>query len=338
MAKQVRVGIVGCGKIAERNHIPGFKSTPGATVAALCDVVTKRMKAVQAELAPDAELFADAEEMYKSGGLDAVSICTPNSLHYPQTMAAIKAGLHVLCDKPMAATLPEATRMIEAAKRADKVLQINQSLRYSPPYVAMADLVRKGKIGEVMHVRCLRTSGTTPDKSWSPGAKWFVSQAFQGGLILDIAIHMADLMKWLVGDVDRIAALVDTRTKGIDVPDNVRALFRFENGASGTLELSWTFPAGGGHFEVYGTKGTIRMGFTPEPIQLTRITSKGPSVTYPKPKAGLKNSQQCFVAAINGKADSPTPGELGRDALAMCDAIAKSGATGRFVKVRKFDA
>ena len=335
MAKQLRVGVVGCGKIARVGHIPSLLAVRGAKVVALCDNDRKRAVALQRDLVPDAKVFTDYGAFVKAD-VDAVTICTPNDLHYPMTVAAFKAGRHVLCEKPMAGTLPEATRMIAAARTAGKVLHINQSGRYYPPYVAVADLVRTGRIGKPIHVRCIRTDSRSPDKEWSPGAKWFVSMDRQGGLILDIAVHMADLLKWLAGDVAEIASLVDSRTKGIDVPDNVSALFRFKSGATGVLELSWTLPAGGNLLEVYGTKGRIRAGFTEQPIELTRSIGKTMRVTYPKPGVRCKNSYQAFVDAVAGKAPSPTPGELGRDALAMCDAIAKSGATGRFVKVKSY--
>ncbi|HOZ49297.1 MAG TPA: Gfo/Idh/MocA family oxidoreductase [Candidatus Hydrogenedentes bacterium] len=338
MPKPVRLGIIGCGKIATVAHVPGYQALRDANIVSLLDIKPRQMDTIRAACNFDAQGFTDFDAFVASG-LDAVSICTPNCFHYPQTMACLKAGLHVLSEKPMAATPAETTRMIAAAKKAGKVLQINQSLRYHPLYQKIADLVAQGEIGEPIHVRCLRSGGSTPDKGWSPGATWFVSKKFQGGVVLDIAVHMADLMKWVAGDVRQICAYTDTRIKGIDVTDNATALMRFANGATGVLELSWSTPCGGGLFEVYGTTGTIRAGFSGErPIELIKpgAAGKGPKVTYPKPKAKVKESFECFIAAIRGKAPSPTPGELGRDAIALCDAIARSGASGRFVNVPQF--
>ena len=332
MARQIRIGVAGCGKIARVSHIPALNAVPGAKVTALCDSDHARMVAVEKELAPGAAMFDTYPDLVASD-LDAVTICTPNDLHCPMALAAFKAGLHVLCEKPIAGTLADADRMIAAAGKAGRVLHINQSLRYGPAYAKLADLVASGRIGAPLHIRCIRAGGSTPDKSWSPGAAWFVSKKHQGGIILDIAIHMADLMRWVVGDVAEVAALVDTRTRGIDVPDNVRALFRFANGATGLLELSWTFPAGGGLLEIYGTEGRIRTGFTEQPIELVRQQDGKTRTTYPKPKRGVKDSFGSFVAAIKGRAPSPTPGELGRHALALCDAIVRSGESGRFEKV-----
>jgi predicted dehydrogenase len=333
----IRVGVVGCGKIATVSHVPRFHAVKGATIVALCDLDLQKAAALRDANGVKAELFSDYGAMLRSGLLDAVSICTPNVLHAPMTLAAFKAGLHVLCEKPMAATLPEATRMIDAARQAGKVLQINQSLRYIPLYVTLASLIRSGSIGTPTHVRCLRASANTPDVGWSPGASWFVQRASQGGIILDIGIHMADMMKWYLGEVTEVTAFVDTRKPGIDVPDNVVALFRFKQGGSGTLELSWTTPTGGGLLEIYGTKGTIRSGFGKEPIELTRVRGANKVVSYPEVKNSVKDSFEGFLAAIAGKRPSVTPGELGRDALAICDAMVRAADTRRSVAVRHFE-
>jgi len=149
-------------------------------------------------------------------------------------------------------------------------------------------------------------------------------------------VHMAELMQWLAGDIVEVASYVDTRLAHFDVPDNANAICRFENGATGMLTLSWTTPVGGGFLEVFGTEGTLRMGFGEEPIEVVKPGPKGPKTTYPKPRASLKHSQRVFVDAIRGKAPSLTPGTLGREAVALCVAIQQSSDKRRFIKVRKF--
>jgi len=336
MASPLRVGIIGCGKIANVDHAPGYNSLPNVKIVSLLDVLPKKIKALKKAHAPDAEGFTDLNKFLASG-LDAVSICTPNHLHYPQTMAALEAGLHVLCEKPMAATPAQTTEMIDAAKAAGKVLQINHTLHYVPVYRRLAELVKSGIIGSPIHVRCIRSGGSTPDKGWSKGARWFVMKECAGGIILDIGVHMAEIMQTIVGNIAEVAAYTDTRTVRIDVPDNCVALMRFENGATGVLELSWTTPVGAGMMEIYGTRGTIRQGFHPEhPIELIFRGKRKNRVEYPKLKKS-PHSQKAFVDAIRGKAPSPTPGELGRRAIALCDAIARSGETGQFVRVQRFD-
>ena len=334
--KQKRIGMVGCGRMA-RHHVSEIATTRGLTVSALCDSDRDRREQLRDELAPQAKTFASLDVMLKVD-LDAVVVCTPNNFHCPMSLKALKAGLHVLCEKPLAGSTADATRMIQAARRAKRVLHVNQSLRYDVGHQTVVDLVHAGRIGDPIHVRCIRAGGRTPDKGWSPGATWFVSKKSQGGIINDIAIHNADLLRWLCGDVTKIAATVDIRTPGIDAPDDVTALFQFASGATGVLTVSWALPSGGSGLEVYGTKGRIRMGFSEEPIELTRVTAKEPTIRYPPVKRRARSSHAAFVDAINGKAPSPTPGELGRDAVAMCEAIAQAGKSGSFVKVKRFRA
>jgi 1,5-anhydro-D-fructose reductase (1,5-anhydro-D-mannitol-forming) len=284
-----------------------------------------------------ARMYTDWDE-FAASGLDAVVVCTPNHLHVPQTVTALKAGFHVLCEKPMAASTADATKAVDASRKAGKILQINQTFRYWPMCQVMAQAIADGAIGRPIHVRSFRCLAATPDKGWSPGARWFVSKAAQGGLVLDLGVHMTDLMQWLVGPVTDVAAKVDTLTEGIDVPDNVTALMRFENGASGVLTMSWTMPCGGNVFEIFGTEGTLRTRFEGErPIEISRPGARGEKVTYPKVPKKAKNSQQAFIDAILGIAPSPTPGELGRSAVALCEAIVQSGESGKFVKVKRFD-
>lgn len=336
MPRPLRIGIIGCGKIAHIDHVPGYKNIRGVEVVSLLDVKPSQMRKLNKEQGIDARAFKDWGAFVASG-VNAVSICTPNNFHYSQTLAAFEAGLHVLCEKPMAAFPAEAKRMVKAARKAHRVLQINQTLHYLPVYQKTAELVAAGTVGHVTHIRCIRSGGSTPDKNWSPGATWFVSKESQGGLILDIGVHMADLMRWVAGEITHVAAYVDTRLKHIDVPDNVSALMRFANGATGVLELSWTTPCGAGLLEVYGTKGTLRLGSDPaHPIEISNPapTKKGHTVRRPKVRANARTSQQHFIDAIRGKGASPTPGELGFRAVALCDAMAKSGESGRFVRVK----
>ena len=339
MADVVRIGIVGCGRISEANHIPGYLETEGCTVTALCDPLAEHMSAVKEKFPElkDAKCFEKDADLFASGLVDAVSICTPNDCHYPQTVAACASGLHVLCEKPMAATLEQTTEMIEAARKAGVILQINQSLRYNAQYQAVVDLVKDGAIGEPFHVRCIRGGNGTPNVGWSPGADWFVQKKHEGGLLVDIGIHMADLMRMIMGDADKVAGLVDTRLPDIDVADNVNALFRYKNGGTGVLEMSWTLPGGAGFLEVYGTKGRIRMGFSDKGTELWKDgEEKETATTYPK-AAPRDNSQRVFRDAVLGKGSSLTPGEYGRRSLALCLAIQESSDTGAFVSVKHFE-
>ncbi|MDA1044703.1 MAG: Gfo/Idh/MocA family oxidoreductase [Verrucomicrobia bacterium] len=332
MSKDLRIGIVGCGKISTVEHGPALSRLPGVRLVAFCDLVESKRQHFRDTFAPDAALFDNFED-FLNAELDAVVIATPNYLHCPMALAALKTRRHVLCEKPMAGILADAKRIVSAARKARRIVHVNQSFHYLPTYATVADLVQKGRIGKPLHVRCIRAGGATPDVAWSPGATWFMSKEAQGGLIFDIGVHMADLMQWCAGPIDSITSILETRTENVDVPDHAVALFRFANGATGVLELSWTMPFGADLFEIYGTLGRIRIGFTEKPIELITKENGAQTKSYPENLSGIPSSHQSFVDAILGKHPTHTPAELGRDAVALCEAISKSGETGKSARV-----
>jgi predicted dehydrogenase len=330
MAKKVKVGIIGCGKIAQALHVPALLNLKGkAVVSGLYDPNQRKAKRLNKDHGLEAVVYRSLGDLLASD-IDAVIVSSPNTTHFPISMQALESGMHLLVEKPMAVSLAEAKTMIREAGKRKRVLQVNQTLRFTPAYCKIKELIDAGTIGEVMHCRCLRAHAESPDKGWSKGAKWFVQKKFRGGLVMDIAVHMADFLAWCSGPVKTVYARNVTRAKGIDVPDNVTALLEFANGSDGVLELSWTTPVGGGYLEFYGTKGTLRMGFQGEVIELLLPGKKSRIV---KPRK-VKNSHQCFIEAINGVAPSPVSGQVGLSALAICLAMETSGQSHRPEKVR----
>ena len=324
--KSIRFGLVGCGKIAACNHAPevAHLGRNKGEIVALYDIKKGKAAAFAREAnLPGARLCRSYAELLASG-IDAVIIATPNSFHCPQTLEALKAGKHVLVEKPMAGTVVEADRMIDLANRRGLVLQVNQSLRFIPLYVEIQKCVAKGLIGKPLHVRCLRASSSSPDVGWSPGATWFVQKKYEGSLVGDIAVHMADFLQCAFGPVRQIQAF--TRTWSHEVVDNVTALFDFQNGATGVLQLSWTFPKGDGALELYGEKGklsTNKDGFAVvfkdarrQPLQVNTADLKP-----------IPDSHAAFVQRI-AKGERQA-WRAGREAIALCEAISTASRTGK---------
>ena len=327
---KLRIGLIGCGKIASVSHAPALLNvSKKVLITALFDLSKKNAESLRKEHCQGALICGSVDELLASE-VDAVVVSTPNHTHCDLTLQALRAGKHVLVEKPMASSLAEATRMIAAAKRRGLVLQVNQTLRFTPPYVAVKDAIDAGKIGDVIHIRCIRASATTPNKGWSPGADWFVSKEARGGVIMDIGVHMADIMRWYCGDVVKLRSINKTMSDKYDVVDNATTLFEYAGGATGVLELSWTTPVGGGLLEVYGTKGTIRMGFGSGGPEISKSNGEFKPLKIPK----TRNSHKCFADAIIKGASTPVPGEVGRGALACCLAMEQSGRGNRDVKPR----
>lgn len=324
----IGIGIIGCGMITQRSHAASFAAIDNVQIAALCDPIVEKMAKVRDEHAPQAALFADYEEMLQSGLVDAVSVATPVYLHCPMTLAALQAGCHVLCEKPMGMFQSETAEMVTVAKAAGRVLQINLSRRYDRFYQTVARLLSDGAIGEVRHIRAIRVHTTAPDQGWSPGASWFVTRSQGGGIVGDIGVHVGDMMQWYGGAVESVSALTATRRPDIDVVDNVSALFRFRSGATGVLELSWTNPVNHMSFEIHGSEGVLEAGAPGEGLHLRTRSGDATEITPEQFDPAGNNSFQCFADAISGVEPTPVPGELGHAIQRVLDAILVSGQQG----------
>ena len=146
--KPVKIGIIGAGAIAQRGHIPEFSSIKGVHIEAIADCDFAKAKIV-AQKAGIPRVFKDYQEMLALEELDAVSVCTPNYLHAPVTVAACDAGKHVLCEKPMATSMSGAREMIAAAERNGVILMIEQAKRFTPSIQVAKALLRKGIVGDM---------------------------------------------------------------------------------------------------------------------------------------------------------------------------------------------
>ncbi len=266
----VRYGIIGCGAIAQRRHMPEAAANPESTVAALADPVADRVKTLAQQYG--AEAYTDYKKMLKQAQLDAVVVCGPNALHAQMSIDALKAGLHVLCEKPMATARQDARRMITAAKKANRHLMIGLNQRLMPPHVRAREILDSGRLGKVISFRTTFKHGG-PD-GWSvDGAKsWFFKKnaAFMGATG-DLGVHKADLMRWLLNEEfvevgGRITTLDkrDSRGKLIPLDDNAVLSLRTSGGILGSIEVSWTNYGGEENFTVvYCTGGVLSIGTDP---------------------------------------------------------------------------
>ena len=242
----VKYGIIGCGAIGQRRHIPEIAANPYATVAALADPVVDRVRELGRK--HGAAVFTDYTQMLAEADLDAVVVCGPNAFHAQQTIDAFKAGKHVLVEKPMACTRIEARAMIAAGKKAGKFLMVGQNQRLMAAHKKAREILDSGRLGKVL---AFRTSFKHPGPdAWSiDGAKsWFFKkEAAVMGVTGDLGVHKADLMRWLLGqefiEVSALITTLDKRTpdgKIIPLDDNACLLLKTSGGIIGSIEVSWT--------------------------------------------------------------------------------------------------
>jgi predicted dehydrogenase len=234
--KTLRIGLVGVGAAAQISHIPAFKKTEDVELAWLCDRDPEKVQRVAQKFGiPNASGRLD--DLLADDALDAIDICTPNFLHAPMAVAALDAGKHVICERPLARSATEAAQMVKAAKKADRTLACAVQHRFRPDAQLLKKFVDKGDLGEVFQVKAgwLRQRTQWDSEEWRGRMK-----ESGGGVVLDLGFQMLDLALWMLGSpaVTSVTAGLHRATKG-EVEDSASAFLRLESGATLTLELTW---------------------------------------------------------------------------------------------------
>jgi len=263
--KKLRVGVVGLGM--GRAHIEMYRKVAACEVVAIADPNRVRLREAGDKYEIKAR-YANAEEMFAKAELDAVSIAVPNKFHCPLTLAAVSNGLHVLCEKPMAMSVAEATRMQAAAAKAKKTLMINFSFRFTNASHALKQQVDAGVIGDIYFGRTVwhRRRGL-------PGfGGWFgLKDMSGGGPLIDLGVHRLDLALWLMGHPEPLSVSGSTynviarerarrEKQPYTVEDLACGLIKFRNGATLILEASWALNINEPEQMVtalYGSKGGL---------------------------------------------------------------------------------
>jgi predicted dehydrogenase len=240
-----RVGIVGSGNMGSW-HALRWQALP-VELAGFYDANGAQAVALAARYGGQA--FASLEQLLASS--DIVDICTPPTEHAAATIAAARAGRHIVCEKPIARHLADAQAMIAACETAGVRLFVAHVVRFFPEFARAKELADSGALGRLGVVRSVR-GGAPPGHSG-----WFADVAQSGGVILDVAIHDIDYLGWVCGDVARVFARGLT-FRGLNV-DHALISLRFANGIIGHVEASWAFPAGNFRtsFELAGTEGLL---------------------------------------------------------------------------------
>jgi predicted dehydrogenase len=337
VAKKLRVGIIGVGWPGVE-HLKGYVASGRAKVVAVCDLDDERRERVAAEHnVPEA--YSDYKKMLREAELDAVSNCLPNFLHAPVTLDALKAGKHVLCEKPPAMNAREAARMAALAKRKKLTLMYALCLRFAADSQLIHDYVDRGELGEVYFGKC----GYVRRRGIPIGAGgWFVDKKRAGGgALIDIGVHALDRCWWLMGCPKPVAVLGSAYQKfrhvvpkGVkfDVDDAAFALIKFANGATLMLEATWALNLpGGGYCEIAGTKGGARL--SPLTIFTERDGMQMDITPQVKPINGMEGETAHFVdCCLKGKRPI-MDGEQGVLLMKMLDGIYTSQEMGREVRL-----
>ena len=351
MTKKMKVGVIGLGGIAN-THVPGWQASQHAELVAGSDInpavfdTWREKYGVTKFYERTADLINDPE-------IDIVDVCSPNMYHADQAIAALEAGKHVICEKPLAPTPDAIRRMIAARDRSGKMLMTAQHFRFRGPSRAMKAEIDTGVLGSIYHARSWMLR-----RGFIPARPTFLQKAHSGGgPCIDIGVHILDLTLWLMGHPKPVAVSGVARTalakhegafsqwglvpipNDIDVEDFAAAFVRFENGATLILEVSWLLhhntPGEEARLWLYGTEGgcewpkaefmhTHYAGrqFVNTTLQLTQDTLE-------------PHALECveFARAVAEGLPSPVPAENSLYVQTILDGIYRSQEAGREVSV-----
>jgi predicted dehydrogenase len=368
MAK-LRIGFIGCGGIANGKHFPGMsQQTEYVDMCAFCDLIPERAeKAAKEYGTPDAKVYTDYHELLADPTIDAVHVLTPNIAHCEITIAALEAGKHVLCEKPMAATEADARKMLEARDRTGKMLTIGYQYRHFPVNQVAKKVVEDGWLGDIYYAEAtyLRRRGVP---TWGV----FTDKSKQGGgPLIDIGTHALDLTLFLMNNYDvdyvvgtsfeKLGRLLDPEHQGqvnhrgehdswnnetYDVEDSAVGHIKMKNGAVINLRASWainmvdeTGANNQAHATLAGTKGGLDT--LEDRVRLNHVVANQPAVTYVGNKvesyipgfsagpAPVSKEAEIWVKALRGEGDLFVTADQAYVVTKILDAIYQSSKTGK---------
>lgn len=255
----INFALVGCGRIAARHSdLLGNGDIEGARLVGVCDIVKERALAVGRKF--DVPYYTDMHEMMQTLDIDAVSVLTESGHHAEHVIELTKYGKDIVVEKPMALTLDDADAMIEACDSQDCRLFVVKQNRFNVPVIKLREALEKGRFGRLVmgtvRVRWCRT------QEYYDQADWRGSWAMDGGVLANQASHHVDLLEWMMGDVDSVAAMARTALVNVETEDTAAVLLRFRSGALGIIEATTAVRPKDleGSLSILGETGTVEIG------------------------------------------------------------------------------
>lgn len=334
-SKEYKFALVGCGRIAQRHasHIGSY-----GKLAAVCDVHAESANRLAAEFGARAWTSLD-EMLTQESEVDVVSICSPNGFHAAHAIQALKAGYHVLCEKPMAINVNDCGEMIKAAERANRRLFIVKQNRFNPPVQKVKQMIDDGRLGKILsfQLSCFWNRNEQYYKD-----SWKGTRAMDGGTLYTLFSHFVDLLYWMIGDVEEVKAVVGNLAHGdmIEIEDTGAVILKFHSGTVGTL--NYTTNAYGGNMEgsltLFGQKGTVKIGGQYlndlEYVKVEGIDTDGSGVSansylkYEGTQAHVDKVYENIVQVLDGKGSIATNGFEGLKTVEIIDRIYRAANYG----------
>jgi predicted dehydrogenase len=355
--KKLRVGVIGTGGIGVGAHLTGYeKLADKVEIVAICDIDEAKLTRASKRFGVS-QTFTDYNEMLQLKDLDAVDVCTPNYMHNPISIAALRAGKHVLCEKPLALNAAQAEEMVEEGKKSGKLFMVGVNNRYRDESQKLKKMINRGELGQIYAAR----TGWVRRRGVPFWGDWFMEKAKAGGgPLIDIGVHMLDLTRWLMGNPKPVSVSGSTyhkigdyrvtewdksdpvlagaiaagdQDKLYDVEDSAFAFVRFTGGITLELNVSWALNIDKEHnyCELYGDKAGSSLS------PLTIYTEKDHSLVDYNFKTDNFETHHAeiahFVDCIQNGTQLISPAQDAVEIMKILDALYKSAETGSEVRL-----
>lgn len=253
-SKTIRYGVVGCSHYHGNFWLDGLRQDPDVVPVGVWDVDSRR--AEQFARQHGIALYETVENLLRD--CDMVGITSTTKEHPDLVEAAVRAGVHVICEKPLALDAHGCDRIARAAASSDVRVLANLPKRFDPAHIELRELVHSGELGQIRLARVRH--GHQHGLEAGFGDEWFADPALSGGgTLVDEGIHAFDLLRWLFGDPSSVSATVSSAL-GLGVDDSATATLEFDGSITAQVSTSWSFVAGEASVEIYGTEGTALLG------------------------------------------------------------------------------
>lgn len=299
--KNIKFGIIGCGRIAQR-HAEHIHNTEGCELVATCDIVSEKSSELGAKY--NAKSYDNILEFLSNAEIDVVSICSPNGLHAEHSIASLLAGKHVLCEKPMAISAYDCGEMIKAAEKTNKRLFVIKQNRYNPPVKAVKKLIDENKLGKISNVQ-LSCFWNRNENYYANS--WKGTRELDGGTLFTQFSHFVDLLYYLIGDVKEVKAFGGNfqHQNTIEFEDTGVVIMKFYNGAIGTINYTVNSYQKNmeGSLTIFGDKGTVKIGgqylneleyHKIEGIEITNLEEGNKANNYGEYQGSMSNHNKVY--------------------------------------------
>jgi len=325
MAKELRIGVIGVGRMGER-HIVAYRQLPSVKVEAIADTDQQRLKEVARKYGID-QFYSDYCQLLEVPEIDAVSVCTPDDYHKEPAVASAEAGKHILLEKPVATSLGDADAIIKAASKNNVILMIGYTARFIKAFQYAKTLIDNGILGDIFFIRAL----------WYNAAdiEGLSRIATRDSIITFLATHPIDLLQWYLGKVERVFCEAGNFAweNPAHLADTVSISLRFKSGAIGHISCSWA--AKGAAYkvkfqsEIFGRDGVAEINTVNETL---RVSSAKRGVELPlhyDPSDALRSELAHFIECVRSNKKPLVSGEDGKRALEVALAAVESARSNK---------